>query len=223
MITLAIELSTDCGSLALLNDDQVQCERTWREDRLHRQQVFAEIERGLSEGWLDPARVDVFAVGVGPGSFSGLRMAISVVRAMAMPGNRPVYAVASAAALAWEIMLETGRNEVVVVGDARRDEWWAGRFLSGDKWPRQEGDWTVANEAHLQDNPGAPGAVWVTSDWDRIGGKMNPEGAVLIRERRVPQARYVGLVAGARFRAGIQTEELVPVYLHPAVSTPPVY
>lgn len=223
MITLAIELSTDSGSLALLDDDQILLERTWREDRLHRQQVFAEIEAGLTAGELDPARVDVFAVGVGPGSFSGLRMAISSVRAMAMPGNRPVYGVTSAAALAWEIMLETGKNDVVVVGDARRSEWWAGRFIGGGAWSRQEGEWTVANETGLQDKLDVPGAVWVTSDWDRIGAKMNPVGGVLIRERRVPQARYVGLVAVARFRAGIQTEELVPVYLHPAVSTPPVY
>jgi tRNA threonylcarbamoyl adenosine modification protein YeaZ len=223
MITLAIELSTDCGSLALLDHDQVQLERTWREDRSHRQQVFAELELGLSEGWLDPARVDLFAVGVGPGSFSGLRMAISAVRAMAMPDSRPVYAVASAAALAWEVMLETGRNDVVVVGDARRSECWAGHFLGGGDWPRQQGGWTIANEALLEETLGAPGSVWVTSDWERIGEKMKPGGSVLIRERRVPQARYVGLVAGARFRADVKTEELVPIYLHPAVSAPPVY
>jgi tRNA A37 threonylcarbamoyladenosine modification protein TsaB len=142
---------------------------------------------------------------------------------MAMPDSKPVYAVASAAALAWEVMLETGRNDVVVVGDARRSEWWAGRFLGGAAWPRQEGEWTVANEARIQGKLGTPGSVWVTSDWDRIGCKMNPEGPLLIRERRVPQARYVGLVAGARFRADIKTEELVPIYLHPAVSAPPVY
>ena len=100
MITLAIELSTNSGSLALLDNNQVQLERTWSEDRLHRQQVFAEIELGLSDGGVDLSRVDLFAVGVGPGSFSGLRMAISAVCAMAMPDSKPVYAVASVENLA---------------------------------------------------------------------------------------------------------------------------
>ncbi|MEI6150012.1 MAG: tRNA (adenosine(37)-N6)-threonylcarbamoyltransferase complex dimerization subunit type 1 TsaB [bacterium] len=225
MITLAIELSTESGSLALLENNRVRLERTWREDRSQRQQVFAEIEAAMAEGGMDPAQVELFAVGVGPGAFSGLRMAVSAVRAMAMPDGRPVYAVSSAAALAWEIMLETGGTRVVVAGDARRGEWWLGRFQRGDEGLRQEGGWAVAGEAQHRGLAVEPGTVWVTPDWDRIGEGIKaacPAGASWVCERRIPKARYVGLVAAARFRDGVASEELAPIYLHPAVGVPPV-
>jgi tRNA threonylcarbamoyladenosine biosynthesis protein TsaB len=226
MITLAMELSTDCGSLALLDSSQILLEREWREDRLHRQQVFAELEKGLSEDGLDPSQVNLLAVGVGPGAFSGLRMAISAAQALAMPSGQSVYGVTSAEALAWEIMQETGANAVVVLGDARRGEWWAGRFRKGGQWPLQEGGWMVFPEAQLQDRLGEPGTVWVTADWDRIGEGVRalcPGSCSLICERRVPKARYVGLVATARHLAGVMSEEITPVYLHPAVSVAPVF
>jgi tRNA threonylcarbamoyladenosine biosynthesis protein TsaB len=226
MITLAIELSTDCGSLALLDGHQLKLERDWCEDRFHRQQVFTEIEAGMAEGGIDLGRVDLLAVGVGPGAFSGLRMAIAAMQAMAMPDQRPVYGVTSAEALAWEIMLETAENTVVVLGDARRSEWWAGRFRKEEEWARQDGEWMVAGEEALRDRLSGAGAVWVTSDWDRIGEGVRglcPEGCRLIGERRVPKARYVGLVAAARHRAGVASEPMAPVYLHPAVSILPLF
>ena len=226
MITLAIELSTTHGELALLEDDRVVVEREWVEDRQHRQQIFADMAALTLAGGLDLGRIDLLAVGVGPGAFSGLRMAVSAMRAIALPDGKPVFGVASAEALAWDMMRETENGSVAVFGDARRDEFWAGRFRSVQGLARREGDWLVAPPRAVQADAVGLGAVWVTADWERIGMRLKdicPAGVTLIEEPRWPKARSVGRLAVAKRRAGLESEPLAPVYLHPAVSVLPTF
>lgn len=215
MMTLALELSTDCGSLAVIDEDRILVERAWAEDRLHRQQVFVEIAQCVTAGLITWNLIELLSVGTGPGAFSGLRMAVSALRAAAMPEARPVFAVASAEALAWEIMEETGRNRVHVFGDARCGEIWRGCYRRGQAWPEREGEWLNAADGTPSD------AVWVTADWERIGPqlqRMRPSGAVLIEEKRVPRARMVGRLALARCRVGAHPEPPLPIYVHPPVT-----
>lgn len=227
MITLATELSTSHGELALLDDDRLLVERRWTEDRDHRQQIFAEMEALVASGELDLGKVGLLAVGVGPGAFSGLRMAISAPRAMALPGGTPVFGVASAEALACEILDDARVESVAIFGDARRQELWMGRFRRAEGGLiRREGDWWVAAPDALPPDRSGLGAVWVTPDWERIGMRLKelcPEGTALIEESRRPTARYIGRLAAAKRRAGWASEPLAPIYLHPAVSVLPTF
>jgi tRNA threonylcarbamoyladenosine biosynthesis protein TsaB len=222
MITLSIELSTDSGSLALLDGENVLLERMWTENRLQRQQVFAVVEQCVAEGLIHLCQTDLLAVGVGPGAFSGLRMASSLAHALAMPGRKPVVGVASAEALAWATMLTSQCDSVCVWGDARCGEVWNGVFHRGAEWPRRDGHWRVTDRAAEQDE----GSLWVTADWDKIGERLKEwrtGGTTLIEGRQVPTARMVGLLAAAKHRAGVAPEPSIPIYVHPAVAIAPMF
>lgn len=221
MKVLAIELSTETGSLSFLHDDRPAIELSWPGDRLGRDRLFADIHGLVEAGKLDIASLDFVAVGVGPGSFSGLRMAVSMACGLAMPDRKPVFAVSSAEALAWEVFNDTGAAHVCVAGDARRGEIWIGRFRAADGLPRMEGEWSVASAGLPGDTFSDTRTVWVTPDWDRIGAllsKLVPSGDQLLTGRRVPQAKAVGALALRKRNAGLPSHPLSPIYIHPPVS-----
>lgn len=115
MITLAIDTSTTIGSIALLRDDAPQVEQTFGRDGLF---------PALAELKLDWAAVDLFAVGVGPGSFTGIRVGLAAAKGLALPGNKPVKAASSFDALAAVVASEmpTDHHRMCVYSDARRGE-----------------------------------------------------------------------------------------------------
>lgn len=224
MKILALELSTQTGSLAILDGEVVICEKEWVAEGRQLRPIFPDIHALASaEGW-DWNGIDRFAVGVGPGAFSGLRMAVAGIRGLAIPDNKPVMAVSSASALAMAVLTETGAKRVVVLGDARRHELWAGCFGWEQDVVSRYGDWIVTGAEALPDLLKVPGTVWVTSDWDRIQEPLTtfcPPEVTLIREPRIPQAAMVARVAAQRFASGMEGEPLAPIYVHPAVSVAP--
>ena len=224
MKILALELSTHTGSLALLDGDAVLCQKEWVAEGRQLRPIFPDLHALASAGSWDWQEIDHFAVGVGPGAFSGLRMAVAGIRGLALPDNKPVMAVSSASALAWSILNETGARRVVVLGDARRQELWAGCFGWDQGVVSRQGDWSVTGGGQLPESLKLPGTVWVTPDWDRIHESLTtlcPAGVVLIREARIPQAAMVARVVAKRVAAGLQGEALAPIYVHPAVSVAP--
>ena len=115
MITLAIDTSTAVGSVALWHDSQPQAERTFGRDGL-----FA----ALTAMPVDLKSVDVYAVGLGPGSFTGIRAGLAAAKGLAIPGQRPIKGVNSFDALALTVAPQTPPDcpQLCVLGDARRDE-----------------------------------------------------------------------------------------------------
>ena len=73
MTILAIDTSTSRGSVALLVDGELRLDETFTADRSHSASLFAVLERARG---LVPT-IDVVAVGLGPGSYAGVRIAIA--------------------------------------------------------------------------------------------------------------------------------------------------
>src|SRR5262249_28777116 len=94
-----------------------------------------EIERSVDAvgGW---GRIERIAVGVGPGSFTGLRIGIATARGLAQARGIPVVAVGTLSALARGIAGEADDRLGLPVIDARRGEAFAGLFEGGaERWP----------------------------------------------------------------------------------------
>ena len=80
MIELAVELSSVAGSIALLRDGKPADERSWLEKSARAQHIFHELPGLLAAGGVAAADLGGFLVGRGPGSYSGLRVAITAAR-----------------------------------------------------------------------------------------------------------------------------------------------
>jgi tRNA threonylcarbamoyl adenosine modification protein YeaZ len=206
MKIFAIELSSRFGSVALVENGHVVLEKSWEENFKNRQQLF-DAMAGLNIDWDE---VDLFAVGRGPGAFSGMRIGFTVVNALAAPLKKPVYALNSGAALAAQV----GAGKTVVVGDARRNKVWAGIFSGSEL----DTEFTLMERDELKGFVPADALV-VSPDYDRLEELL--EGMNVQKETLFPSAGKIGELVSARVEQGIESEEFEPLYMHPPVFIAP--
>jgi ribosomal-protein-alanine N-acetyltransferase len=99
MIVLALETATRAGSLAILEDGRVQTVRgdPWRThgERLPQQMLSLVAAAGRTL-----QAIDLYAVVIGPGSFTGLRVGVAAIQGLALPGGKRVVAVPTLEAVA---------------------------------------------------------------------------------------------------------------------------
>lgn len=208
MKIFSIELSSRFGSVSLVEDGRVTAEQCWEETFKNRQLLFDAME-SMTIDW---DSVDWFAVGRGPGAFSGMRIAFSVVNTLAQVGEKPVYALNSGAGLARHF----GAEQTVVVGDARRKQVWVGLF----RGVQLEREFKLLELNQLADYV-PENALVVSPDYDRLkevlAGFRMPETP----ESVFPMAGNLGELVAERLALGAESEPQEPLYMHPPVFIEP--
>lgn len=84
MVEIAFDTSGSGGVLALAKDGVVLCERPLLEGRRHNVELVATLAEAMAQFGLKPADLSVVHVGVGPGSFTGLRTGCAAAQALAL-------------------------------------------------------------------------------------------------------------------------------------------
>ena len=100
MITLALDSSTRTGGCAVLRGDDVLAELPGDAAHTHATRLPGDLMTVLDRAHLALADVEVFAVATGPGSFTGLRVGIATMQALALAAGRPLVGVSVLDALA---------------------------------------------------------------------------------------------------------------------------
>jgi tRNA threonylcarbamoyladenosine biosynthesis protein TsaB len=100
MNLLAVDTSTRSCSVAVMTGDRIASELTSVSLRTHTTHLMAMIREALALAHTEPAAIDGFAVTVGPGSFTGLRIGISTVKGLAFACGKPCVGISSLEALA---------------------------------------------------------------------------------------------------------------------------
>lgn len=121
MRILGFETSTRRGSVAAVEDGRVLQSAEHEVENAHAEQLIGLVERVLAEvGWTKSS-LDRLAVGIGPGSFTGLRVGIALAQGIALGLDRPLAGIGSLRAMARGVPAEEARLRVPVL-DARRNE-----------------------------------------------------------------------------------------------------
>ncbi|HUQ28610.1 MAG TPA: tRNA (adenosine(37)-N6)-threonylcarbamoyltransferase complex dimerization subunit type 1 TsaB [Usitatibacter sp.] len=216
MNLLAVETSTELCSVALLRGGELFVEEALAENR-HSQMLVPMLRRILERARLDPAQLDAFGFGQGPGSFTGIRIACGIVQGLAFGANRPVVPVPSLLALAEQ----SNEGRVIAALDARMGEAYLAAYArSGDDWdeviaPR------LVDAASL---PPLPGRRWAAtgSGFDRHAWLRDAyRDSVEMRfEADLPRAGAVARLAARRFArgGGIAAADAAPLYLRDKVA-----
>ena len=131
MKILAVDTSTRTGSVALLEDDTMVAELQVSSAETHAKRLMAVIDATLDLAGLGLEAVDAFAVTVGPGSFTGLRIGISAVKGLAFATGKPVTGVSTLEALAYQFPWSPGL--VCPLLDARKDEVYTALYRCGGR------------------------------------------------------------------------------------------
>jgi tRNA threonylcarbamoyl adenosine modification protein YeaZ len=121
--TLAIETSTHQGSLALLHRGEMIFSESCGAGRSHSSLLFAVLERAL-KALPEGSRIDLIAVGLGPGSYAGVRIAIAAATGFAIATGAKLVGLPSIVALS--------EGDYVALGDARRQSYYYARVSAGE-------------------------------------------------------------------------------------------
>jgi len=187
VLILAFDTATSVATSALVRDGDVLGERVSVAVR-----VLEDVDALLRDAGVEPAELDALAVGIGPGSFTGVRMGLATARGLALALGVPVAGVTTLSALA------AGAPGALPVVDAKRRELFV-----------QQGGEIVALPALAFEAPGCvcvgDGAVRYREHLERTGAVVPPDDSVL----HVPWARFHALAA----RDFVPAEQVEPVYI----------
>ena len=131
MLILGIETSTKTGSVAIVSEEGVVAQYSLNIEVTHSERLMSTVDRVLKDTGVIMSQFDGFAVAVGPGSFTGLRIGIAAVKGLALATGKPVSAVPTLLALAWN--LPYAAYPVCPLLDARKNEVYAALYkFEGD-------------------------------------------------------------------------------------------
>lgn len=123
-VLLALDLSTPRGALAVMRGSDVLFEADFTAHRSHNAQLFEPLRAGLRAAGEELAGI---IIGTGPGSYTGVRIAIAAAQGVSMSRGVPVVGLPSLLAPA----AAEDRQDFCMVGDARRDSSFAAVVRKG--------------------------------------------------------------------------------------------
>lgn len=221
---LAFDTSSSVLAAAITRGGHVADSSQSFTERNHSVRVVPDLQELLRRNGLQARDVDFIAVGQGPGSYTGVRIAVTAAKTLAWTWGKPLLGVSSLEAMAFGAWRkESGEREpdgdvwFVPLVDARRGQVYTARFVaSGGEWRRAEedgirllADWlaTLNREAKERSDRTAPAAIVFTGELASLEGKWDPETAsvcgVPFRTRPMAlEAGAVGLLAEQRYMRG---------------------
>ncbi len=210
MIVLAFDGSCAVGTVALTNGDRPLYEACTRGACTHSETMLPLAEQVLSQAGLGIGHVDLFACAVGPGSFTGVRIAVSLVKGLALAAGKPCVGVSSLAARAYALRDLPG--VVCPVIDARRGNVYNALFEGGK---RLCADRLISLEALRADLAGK--RVYPVGDAYTAISALLPDAHTPEPLRR-PNGYAVAYAALARRQQGgdFSAQALRPEYLRPS-------
>lgn len=214
-LLLAIDTSGRYAGVALLDAEGVVAERVWLARQSHTVRLLPELQQTVRSTGVTLAQVGAFAVAIGPGAFTGLRIGISTAKALAWSLKAPCIGVGSLDALAFGHACRHG--DLCAATEAGRGDWYVASYVADPAgFSRVRGPELVA--------PAGLGA-WLTpgtlcctdslASAERL--RAAHPGAVVAANAAAaaPRPAYLGRLAWDRWRRGEtdEHEDLQPVYI----------
>lgn len=127
MRILAVDTSTMMSSISILEDDKIIADSSINQEETHSEMLVPLIKRMLDDLKIKANDIDLFAIAKGPGSFTGLRIGMTSLKAMAQALDIPIIGVSTLKGMAYSIMND---GYVLAIIDARGKRYFAGLY----KW-----------------------------------------------------------------------------------------
>jgi tRNA threonylcarbamoyladenosine biosynthesis protein TsaB len=217
VIVVGIDTSTSQTSVAIGTEREIlgriQLAGTRRQE-----QVTPALQQLLAWADVELAHVGGFAVGIGPGLFTGLRVGVQTAKTLAQATGAPIVGITSLDALAFAV--RHTRRRIWAVIDARRGEVFHAAYRPVPGGVMRETDHAVADPAHLvaeiEAQPGevlavGDGAILYREELAELGGRVEVAGLALAH----PDAASLVELAVPRFMREEHDRlfDVVPMYL----------
>jgi tRNA threonylcarbamoyladenosine biosynthesis protein TsaB len=218
MKLLAIDTSALACSVALVINDDIKLVHEIIPMQ-QAQQLLPMIDELLKSNNVKVTELSALAFGCGPGSFTGVRIATSVIQGLAFATQLPVISISSLAAAAQTAYEEFHWQKILVAMDARMSEIYCGAYqVNAQGLMELQGTESLCrpeNLPHMIDN-----------DWYGAGNgwkvyeELLPFKPLATAAEILPSALGVSLLAKAKYlrHEWIQADQAIPVYLRDHVA-----
>ena len=214
MKILAFDFSSPQRSVAVLHAEaggrELASSEILESAPRHTMKPLGMVERALQQAGLEREQIECLAVGLGPGSYAGIRAAIALAQGWLLGREVKLLGVSSAECVAAQAQADGLRGAINVVMDAQRGEFYLAGYDLDDVVAREVAPLRIVSLAEVQAQPHAPLVGPEATRWF-------PNGCVIF-----PQAARLARLALLRtdFVAG---EKIEPIYLRETafVKAPP--
>ncbi|UCV17439.1 tRNA (adenosine(37)-N6)-threonylcarbamoyltransferase complex dimerization subunit type 1 TsaB [Ferribacterium limneticum] len=216
MLILALETSTELGSCALWRDGVV-AERICPAGKSHSETLLPLVRELLAEAGVKVGQLDAIAFGVGPGAFTGLRVACGAAQGLAVAANLPLIPVTSLETLA----AQAGGQRVLALLDARMGEVYSGCYQLIDGAYVLQGDIRVSapDAVALPTEPGWIACGNAIAAYPVLAERLSVAG-IAVQVDVLPTATTVVRLAAPRAARGegIDAALAAPLYIRDKVA-----
>lgn len=213
LLTLGVETSGLAGAVVLRRDGEtIESVTLQQAGRRHAQTLISEVDALLRRANLTAKQLQVVAVSIGPGSFTGLRVGVVFAKTLAYAVGCRLIAVDTFRAIAAASPHDV--TEVFVVSDAQRGELFVGRYFMDDSAPHHT---TPIRQGEIIIEPAnsfchRAGEIAVSGP---SAANLPPTLRVLAPEFHLPRAEFIAALGEQQALAGEQSDlwKLEPFYL----------
>lgn len=223
MKILSLETSSKRFSLATGDGENVIKIRAMVLDKILSDSIIPAIDRILKDSKWKLSDLDALVVGLGPGSFTSLRVGVATVKGLSFAADKPVVGIPSLDAIAFNIGKTT--KQICVISDARRNMVYACLYENSKGKLKRNSEYLLTPLLNLLDR--------ITADTIFVGDalvvyKVDIEKYFLARESKIdisfaaenkiyPHAKNLIVLAqeSLRKKKFAKIEKLVPLYLYP--------
>ena len=221
---LAIDAATEGCSVALYTDGTVEAVRSVSPQG-HTRLLLPYIDGILKKAGVSLEDVDAVACGRGPGSFTGVRIGVSMAQALAYGAEKNLIGITDLQAMALRAHKETGLQYVVAAIDARMSEVYIGIYRMENGVPVAVADEVVVPPENakviMAENLSGNNFAYTGTGFGTYADLIADFGNRAVRaESQLPDAVEIAELAAIRFAAGEKNdpENVLPVYLRDKVS-----
>jgi len=198
---LSLDTATRHSGLALYDGQQLIAELNWHSANSQTTELLPRLEQIMAWAGIKPADLAAIAVSLGPGSFTGLRVAISLAKGIALANDLPLLGIPTLDATAYPHLFH-GVPVGAVVQAGRGRICWA-LYQPNSRGPVRLGAWRgQRTDVVLSDHAGLAAAIEQPS-W--LVGELTPELRAELQAHAAGLARLAGPGVAAR-RAGVVAE-----------------
>lgn len=214
MYFVSFETSTKIFSLAVNKDEKVLRYRNLKSAFLLENSIVPALDKILDSAAIKFSQLDGFAIALGPGSFTSLRVGLATVKAFAMATGRPVVGIPTLDIIAHGVNVGVC-DEICVINDARRGKVYACLYDPKGKTLVRKSDYLLTSlDDVLKKVHGKTLFVG-----DAVGLYRNSISKFLFADEKwwYPQSKVMAALAYERFKIKQYDDaaSLVPLYLYP--------
>ena len=208
MNILAIDTSGSVCAVAVLQNEKVVAEVYVDNKKTHSQMLAPMIDDCLERADLGLSDIDLFACAIGPGSFTGLRIGVSMIKGFCQALNKKCVGVNTLDALAQNLL---GDNRIVCpIIDARRGDVYTASYRNNTR----TGDYRAMQLENLLNELKGREVVFIGDASLNFKKEINEAGfSVAHSGIALQRASSIGLRAYANQNLAVSAYELEPFYL----------